>query len=36
MELMGGSIEIANNPGGFGGAYAEIVLPEAKARRRAA
>lgn len=36
VELMGGHIEIANNPGGIGGAYAEIVLPEPKAQKRAA
>ncbi len=36
VELMGGDIEIANNPGGIGGAYAEVTLPEAKAQKRAA
>lgn len=36
VELMGGDIEIANNPGDIGGAYAEIVLPEAKVQKRAA
>jgi len=36
VELMGGDIEIANNPGDIGGAYAEIVLPEVKAQKRAA
>lgn len=36
VELMGGSIELANNPGDIGGAFAEIVLPQAEARKRAA
>ena len=36
IELMGGSIELANNPGDVGGAYAEIVLPQAAERKRAA
>ena len=36
VEQMHGSIEIANNPGNIGGAYAEIVLPEAKADKKAA
>jgi len=36
VDLMGGHIEIANNPGDVGGAYAEIILPQAQADRRAA
>lgn len=36
VELMGGRIEIANNPGDIGGAYAEVVLPEPRAQQRAA
>lgn len=36
VDLMGGHIEIANNPGDVGGAFAEIILPQAKAERRAA
>ncbi|MCC5824161.1 MAG: HDOD domain-containing protein [Phycisphaerales bacterium] len=36
VDLMGGSIELANNPGDIGGAYAEIILPQAEARKRAA
>jgi signal transduction histidine kinase len=36
VDLMGGRIEIANNPGDIGGAFAEIVLPQAEARKRAA
>lgn len=36
VDLMGGHIEIANNPGDVGGAYAEIILPQADAGRRAA
>ncbi len=36
VELMGGCIEVANNPGGIGGAYAEVTLPEPKAQKRAA
>jgi signal transduction histidine kinase/HD-like signal output (HDOD) protein len=36
IELMGGSIELANNPSDVGGAYAEIVLPQAAEWKRAA
>lgn len=36
VDLMGGTIEVANNPGDIGGAYAELVLPQAVARKRAA
>lgn len=36
VELMGGQIEIGNNPGDIGGAFAEVIIPEAKQGRRAA